>query len=86
MNHTPRPDCYPIHCEPQAPCPRHATAKDALIAQAIDYSAAADKARHDEAMEAAYTEGLQATIKALAIVAQVPEADAHEMFMAALPD
>lgn len=21
-----RPDCYPVHCEPGAPCPRHALA------------------------------------------------------------
>lgn len=69
-----------------SPPPAEPTATDRLIAQALDYSAAADKNRHDEAMEAAHTEGLQATIKALAIVAQVSEADAHEMFMAALPD
>lgn len=22
----PRPDCYPAHCAPDAPCPRHAVA------------------------------------------------------------
>lgn len=25
MNDRPRPDCYPEHCAPGTPCPRHAT-------------------------------------------------------------
>lgn len=64
----------------------HADRAQAMLAQAIDYSAAADKARHNEAMEAAYTEGLQATIKCLGILQGISEADAHEMFMEALED
>lgn len=55
-----------------------------LIAQAIDYSAAADKARHDDAKEAEHMAAFHATIKALAIVMNADEADAHEAFISAL--
>lgn len=64
----------------------HADRAQAMLTQAIDYSAAADKARHEAHLEAAYTEGLQATIKCLGILQGISEADAHEMFMEALPD
>lgn len=28
-----RPDCYPVHCEPESPCPRHAVPAPELTAQ-----------------------------------------------------
>lgn len=77
-NNTERP---PRHMRPSAV---HADRAQALLAQAKDYSAAADKYRQVAVLEAAYTEGLQATIKALGILQGISEADAHEMFMEAL--
>lgn len=58
---------------------------DALIQQGVDYSTAQDKAfmAHDQIGEARASEGYEATVKALALVADVDVAQANEMILTA---